>query len=70
MTQEANLFLFGLSSAVMRNLCRAHDNPGEFLRAQSNTRCQLTLIWAVQMKAVNNSPLTRSFRLYLLVKVN
>ena len=70
MMQEANLFLFGPSSAVMRNLCRAHGNPGGYLRVQSNTHCRLTLIWAVQMKEGSNNPLTWSFRLYQQVKVS
>ena len=70
MMQEASLFLFGPSSAAMRNLCRAHDNPVGYLRVQSNTHCRLTLIWAAQMKEGNNSPLIRSFRLYQQVKVS
>ena len=70
MRQEANLFLFGPSSAAMRNLCHVHGNPGGNLRVLSNTHCLLTLIWVVQMMEGNNSPLTRSLRLYQQVKVD
>lgn len=70
MMQEANLFLFGPSSAAMRNLCRVHDNPGGYLRVQSNTHFRLTLIWAVQMKEGSNSLLTASVHLYQQVKLS